>query len=178
MSKKLKNRIEETAVKLDDCTEIEYKCRTYRWSREWEGYIFDELYDFEKFEPLLKEHFRGGGAATYAVLAGLCEVSVATVRLWRDRDGDACGSRYKPEFDALIQRYENVAIAELDRWHREAACGVRPDVNAQVLNRRAEKMLSMVPQQKVVAEFTSVAQCDEELARIKRELANYAVDDE
>lgn len=102
-------------------------------------------YDFDKFEATLTAHFKDGGLATTRVVAGVLEVSNATISEWLNVDG----IYYKREFAALVAHLREIAAAKTDEWHRQSARGDLKDAQPTVLNRRAEHFLDLVPKSTV-----------------------------
>lgn len=169
--KKTKLKVKLTAqqeIVVQELTRLKYKSNA-EWDEESQDFISDYKYNFEVFHRKITKHFYNGGAATNNVLAGLCEVSHTTVSRWRDR----MSRYYKVEFAQLISELQHIATAVLDGWHRESANGERPKANAATLNRRAEKMLNMVPEAKVVQEYTSAEQIQEAIDRVVHDQQKY-----
>ena len=118
------------------------------YDEELDSYIFNSKYNFIVIERAIIKHFKDGGLSHPAVLAGVCEVSRATMMRWRDRNSEY----FKHELDALIREAQCLAVAVTDQWHRESARGDRKDANSHTLNRRAEKMLDMGETKKIFQE--------------------------
>ena len=139
------------------------------WDEELGDFINNNKYDFESFCPLLKKHFEEGGSASRRVLAGLCRVSQGTMTRWLTRHSHY----YKEELAEFISEYREIGSLITDQWHRESASGERKDANSSTLNRRAEKMLDMVPEAKLVQEFTNVEQVEAEIKRVQEQQKKY-----
>lgn len=139
------------------------------YDEDLEDYIFDTKYNFPVIKKKIIHHFKDGGLSHPAVLAGICEVSRATMMRWRDRNS----VYFKPELDSLIKEYKAQAASVTDKWHRESARGDRKDANAHTLNRRAEKLFDMGETKKIIQEqkitLRTIEEIDEEMERIEGE---------
>lgn len=142
------------------------------YDEELGGYIFNSKYNFPVFEKAIIKHFKDGGLAHDAVIAGVCEVSQQTIMRWRQPNHED----FKYELDALINEYQPQASSVTDKWHRESARGDRRDANATLLNRRAEKLLGLgetiTTVQKITHSYDTVEDYDEAIDKIKEEQDN------
>ncbi len=124
------------------------------WDEELESYVFHSKYNFEKFKPLLIEHFEDGGSHSLRVIAGVCRVSFATIVHWT-KEGHA---QYKQEFHALVQDLKEVAVVQTDKWHRQSASGRLKDANSATLNRRVEHMMGWSAKSETVTKTHTIYQ--------------------
>lgn len=140
------------------------------WDESTQSFIQDHKYCFEKFEPIIREHFDNGGGYQPVIIAGLCGTTHASVHYWTNPNHKL----YRKEFHELIEECRTKAAAETDKWHRESANGGRPKANATTLNRRAEVFLDMVPVVKTYTKIEDIAEIDAQIDRIKELQTHYA----
>ena len=160
-SKLIKSIIREEIVKKTGMRGI--------WDEEMGSFLQDHKYCYEKIEPAVREHFSEGGGDGVMIIAGLCNTTHATVQRWMQPDHKL----YKKDFHELIEECRGKAVIETDKWHRESANGERPKANAATLNRRAEKVLDMVPVMKTLNKLEDLNEIDAQIDRIRELQAQY-----
>jgi hypothetical protein len=141
------------------------------WSDEHQTYTFHSKYNFEKFKPIIEQHFKDGGLNSSHVLAGLCHVSYQTILDWLN----PAHKNFREDFKQLVESSVGFAAVITDQWHRESANGTRKEANARTLNRRAERILGLTEKtQQVITHKTSksLEELDGEIEQVSSQIDN------
>ena len=106
-----------------------------RYDENQQSFVFDSRFQFEKFKPLLIEHFENGGGKSLRILGGLLGVNHQTVANWLNPKSDF----YKKIFAELISELKCKTALATDQQHRDVAFG-KATGDSRTLNRRYDAL--------------------------------------